>query len=78
MSREVVNAISEYYHQKGIQEFYEDLAAREDEENVESLKVIAEKHEKLAENAYAYIVVTFKEQMNNKPNTIKEHLTGMH
>mgnify|MGYP001035841972 FL=1 len=69
-----VNAISEYYNQVGLANYYHSLATDVKLDDNEELMRLAEKHLKLAQMAYDYILLNFKADIEQASRTVKEHV----
>ena len=75
MSRRAVAAIQEYYTQRGLADHYfmlaNDPSSLYDKEEFTRL---SEKHMRLAEISYDYILTNFKMDLDEASGSIKEHL----
>lgn len=73
--REVINAISGFYHHVGLQEFYGNLAQQAEDTDVDGLIQIIDRHARTTKAIYDYILATFKADIeaaqSNAPEAIK-------
>jgi hypothetical protein len=74
MSRLVVAAINEYYTQRGLADHYFMLANDPSLDDSAEFTRLSEKHMRLAEISYDYILTNFKMDLDEASGSIKEHL----
>lgn len=78
MNREyrLVNAISEYYNQKGLADHYYMMASDPSLDDTDELLSLSDKHHNLARASYDYVLMTFKEEISEASENIKQHLAS--